>query len=201
MNYAKSISKDEINQLPMMEWKGRIEVVIHPERAVEVAEHLADRDILGFDTETRPSFRADQQYTVSLLQLASRECAYLFRLKHTGLPPELAAVLADPKVIKTGVAIRDDVKALQKIRPFVPAGFVDIADETDKRGFKNAGLRGLTAIFLGQRMSKAAKLTNWDQPHLTTAQLHYAALDAVAGLLVYQKVMQLPVPGQVKAGG
>lgn len=184
----KSISKDDINLLPPMEFHGTIELIEDTESAVRAAKELANEKVLGFDTETRPSFHADQQFKVSLLQLATNDKAYLFRLHHIDFPAELTAIFSDENIIKTGVAIRDDVKALQKLRPFEPKGFFDLADEARRRGITSFGLRGLAALFLELRIMKGAKLTNWDQRKLTPSQISYAAVDASAGLLIYQKM-------------
>lgn len=194
MDYPKSISKDDINRLPQQDYTGRINLITTPEAAVQAAQELSKATLLGFDTETRPSFSADQQFKVSLLQLVTDDTAYLFRLRWTGLPPELKAVLANPAITKVGVAIRDDIKALQKLSPFDPGGFIDIAFEAQLRGFKNFGLRGLTAIFLGTRLSKAAKLTNWDNERLSDSQLSYAANDGLVSINIYRRLMELPVP-------
>lgn len=199
MDYPKSISKDDINKLPQQEYPGKIVLITTPEEAIKAALELSMCTLLGFDTETRPSFSADQQYQVSLLQLVTDTTAYLFRLRFTGLPPELAHVLASEKITKVGVAIRDDIKALQKLRPFEARGFIDIAQEAEKRGFKNFGLRGLTAIFLGTRLSKAAKLTNWDNERLSPSQLSYAANDGLVSIGIYRKLMEIPVPSGAKA--
>ena len=193
MNYVKSISKEEINTLPMLEFQGTIVLIEDTQHAIEIAKKLSQAKFLGFDTETRPSFSQNQYYKVALLQLATEECAYLFRLNKMTFPKELADILSNESIIKAGVAIQDDVKALQKLYQFQPFGFVDLSKEAEKRQFKSFGLRALTAIFLGKRLSKAAKLTNWDQPTLTRPQLNYAASDAWTGLMIYQKIIVLPL--------
>jgi ribonuclease D len=192
MNYVKSITKEEINSLPLLEYSGKIELIEDLDHAALCIKQLSTARILGFDTETRPSFNAGQSYQVSLLQLATEECAYLFRLNKLGtLPQGLADVLSNEKIIKAGVAIQDDVRYLQKLNYFQPAGFVDLAKELEKKNFKNFGLRGLTAIFLGKRLSKGPKLTNWDRHTLSEAQINYAANDALVGLLIYLKFITL----------
>lgn len=193
MDYPKSISKEDINKLPQQEYPGRIIVITDVNSAIKAAQVLANSKIIGFDTETRPSFKADQQFKVSLLQLVTEDVAYLFRLRWTGLPQEVIEVLTNPDIHKVGVAIRDDIKALQKLEPFKDAGFTDIAQEAKIRGFTNFGLRGLTAIFLGTRLSKTAKLTNWDNEQLSLAQQSYAANDGLVSIKIYQRLMELPV--------
>ena len=134
--------------------------------------------ILGFDTETRPSFKKGQRHKVSLLQLADDRSAWLFRLNMIGLPPELAAMLADPDIIKIGVAIHDDIKALRNLRPFEPGGFVDLQTVVADHGIKQLGLKKLSAIVLGFSISKSQQVSNWEAPALTEPQQLYAATDA-----------------------
>jgi ribonuclease D len=189
MIYSRSITKDEINCLPLLEFHGTIEVIESAERAREVALALLQEKYLGFDTETRPSFTKGQNYQVALLQFATQDKAYLFRLNKIPLLPEITTLLSTENVIKTGVGILDDVKALQKLAPFEARGFVDLSKVAEQQGFTSLGLRALTAIFLGKRLTKGAKLTNWNHPRLTPAQLSYAALDASVGLKIYERLV------------
>jgi ribonuclease D len=187
-SFQTSISKEEINLLPTLDFKGELWLIENLADAQEAARELQSATILGFDTETRPSFTKGEFYHVALLQLATEKCTYLFRLNKIKLPPEVVSILTDPKIIKVGVAIHDDLKGLQKLTPFEPQGFIDLAKEAQKRGVQTFGLRALTAIYLGKRLSKAAKITNWERSVLTEPQLLYAANDALAGLSIY-KVM------------
>jgi ribonuclease D len=188
MAYPKSITKEEINELPMLKFDGEIKLITNQKDAIAAVQILKGEPALGFDTETRPSFKKGEVYDVSLLQLSNQRDSFLFRLNKFDFPRELADLLADPAVVKTGVAIRDDVIGLQKLHPFEDGGFFELADEAKKQSYQNFGLRALTAIFLGQRLSKKAKITNWDQPKLTRAQLEYAALDSWVGLQIYHKI-------------
>lgn len=158
------------------------------EAALKAISAINKETILGFDTETRAAFKKGENYDVSLLQLATNTHAYLFRLNKYPLRQELVDVLADPKIVKAGVAIKDDIKALKKLFPFVESNFVDLADEAKKQNVKNFGLRALTAIFLKKRLSKKAKVSNWAQNELTSAQINYAACDAVVGFEIYAKI-------------
>lgn len=191
--YKKFISKDEINTLPMLEYEGQIELIQSHAHAHMALAKLKHEKILGFDTESRPSFKKGESHGVALLQLATSDCAYLFRVSKMPHLQELSDLLSNPEVIKVGLAVHDDLKGLQKIFPEMrPHGFIDLAREVEKLGFTSLGLRALTAIFLQKRLSKAAKITNWERPGLTEAQLKYAANDALAGLKIYEKLMQLP---------
>jgi ribonuclease D len=191
MSYSLQITKEEINALPALQFEGKIEIIESIEHAQTVAVKLASEKLLGFDTETRPSFSKGESYQVALLQLATADCAYLFRLNKMPLIPELLAILSSDQIQKAGVAILDDVRALQKMRDFSPAGFVDLSKVAEQNGISSVGLRALTAIFLGKRLLKGAKLTNWNTARLSPAQIHYAANDASVGLQIYQRMQHL----------
>lgn len=194
VNYPKFIPKDEINLLPEHVFKGEIILISTVAQAKKALLELKEETVLGFDTETRPSFQKGESYFPSLLQLATPEKAYLFRVQDFEWPDELMHLLENPDVLKVGVAIKDDAKALQKMRDYTPRGFVDISYEARLRDFESEGLRALVAILLRERLLKGSKVTNWSRRVLTDAQLQYAATDAVASLLVYQKIIQIPLP-------
>lgn len=185
-----SLTPEQINALPLMEFSGKIILIDRPEEARAAALELKNESVLGFDTETRPSFKKGEFYHVSLLQLATEKKAYLFHLCRADLMPEIVSVLSDAQILKVGVATRDDIKGLQLLHPFKAEGFIDIALGLATPG-RTPGLRALVAEYLGLKLSKAAKITNWEAPHLSRAQLAYAAKDAVAGLLIYKKIKEL----------
>jgi ribonuclease D len=191
MNYKKKISKDEINELPMMNFEGNIELITSKEAALNAANELKNENVLGFDTETRPSFKKGESYNISLLQLANEKKAYLFRMNLHELPKEVIDLLADKNIVKAGVAVRDDIKGIQKQYPFEANSFVDLATIAKEKEYQNFGLRALCAIFLSKRLSKKAKISNWEQPTLTKAQIHYAACDAWVGLKLYEIMSDL----------
>jgi ribonuclease D len=145
-----------------------------------MAGELRREPLLGFDTETRPSFRKGEKHPPALVQLALEERVWVVQLRKTGLTEELAALLADPRVLKAGVGTRDDLRALQEVRPFEPAGFVDLGDLAKTRGLAERGVRSLAQRFLGGRISKGTQTSNWGAPVLTKRQLRYAATDAWA---------------------
>lgn len=186
----KTITKEEINELPLLEYHGKIVLIENDSDVKSAVEELRKSSVLGFDTETRPSFQKGEVYQVALLQLATLDTVFLFRLNRVKLSPELATLLADEKIIKTGVAIRDDIKGLQKLRPFEPKGFFDLSTMATTQGVTSIGLRALSALFLGERLSKAAKITNWERPTLSEQQIKYAATDAYVGLMIYLKMKE-----------
>ena len=133
---------------------------------------------MGFDTETRPNFKKGQKNSVSLLQLSTPNDAYLIRLNLLGLPSELVSLLKDTNVLKVGVAILDDIRALQKLCQFDPGGFVELSNIGSHLGIVTCGLQNLAAIFFGVRVTKKERLTNWDRQKFNASQCLYAATDA-----------------------
>ena len=189
--FKKEITKDEINELPIRKSSGKMHVITDENDCLLAIKELKKNKILGFDTETRPSFKKGEKHDVCLLQLSTKDDAYLFRLNKYALSNELKELLADKDIIKSGVAVRDDIKGLRKLNDFEPGGFVELADLAKKLEIKQLGLRSLSAMILGVRISKQFKLTNWEQPNLNNDQLCYAATDAWIGLLLYNKMTEL----------
>jgi len=188
MSYRKSISKEEINDFPSFQFEGKIHLITQEAEAIEACKKLEKEKVLGFDTETRPSFTKGESHKVSLIQLATDSDAYLFRINAFTPPQELIQILASPDILKVGVAIQEDINALKKIIPFKEKNIFDLAKLAKELRIENFGLRALTALTLEKRLSKQAKVTNWEKRELTPAQIHYAASDAVVSLLIYQKL-------------
>ena len=145
---------------------------------------------IGFDTETRPSFKKGEVYNVALLQLATDTDAYLIRLHFITQFQLIKNILENPEITKAGVAIRDDLKILQKTFSFVPQGFVELQDLAKKKGLQNFGLKGMTEEVLNAPLTKGPKLTNWEASTLTPEQQMYAATDAWVGLAIYRKLVR-----------
>lgn len=179
------ITKAEINELPMRQYKGRIILCKTQEEAEVAAEKLLNETLLGFDTETRPAFRKGESYDPSLLQLATETEVYLFQIQQCGLTPNLLKVLSSPDIVKAGVALERDVSELQALAEFQPDGFVELATVAKEANIKNLGLRGLTAILFGFRISKKEQVSNWARKELTESQRIYAATDAWLGRKIY----------------
>lgn len=185
----KRITKEEINELPLGQFEGEILLVNSKDQIKEVADELSRHQLLGFDTETRPSFRKGTQYYVSLLQLATDEVVFLFRLNEIGMPALIQEVLEDPNIIKIGAAVLDDLRALRKVAMgFQPQSFFDLNDELKKVGFENVGVRNLAAMVLNMRISKSEQVSNWEALELTDKQMLYAATDAWVCLEIYKKL-------------
>jgi len=184
------MTKEELQTLSLFNHEGRHEIIETPSMALKAIEELKKASILGFDTETRPSFRKGEFYYVSLLQLATKDCCYLFRLNKIPFLAELANLLEDENILKVGVGIRDDLIGLQKITMFNPKGFIDIAEKTRISRTEILSLRSLCGMYLNQRLSKGSKVTNWESKNLTESQARYAANDAFVGLLIFEKMFE-----------
>jgi ribonuclease D len=152
------------------------------------ADNLLSCNALGFDTETKPSFKKGDHFKMALLQLSNLDDAYLIRLHFIHEFELLREILEKKNIIKVGLAIRDDIKGLQKLFPFTPHGFVELQDIAKQKGLKNLGLKGMTEEVLNVTLSKKAKLTNWEAIKLSEEQLTYAATDAWIGLKLYQEL-------------
>ncbi len=177
-----------MDQLPPCVYSGEVIVIEEAEQADEVAEFLNRQMCLGFDTETRPSFRKGEVYRVSLLQLATCEQVFLFRLNKCGFRPALIRVLANPQIVKVGVGIRDDNRNLRKLANFIPASFVDMQEYAERFGIEDKSFSKLMAIIFGVKISKRQRTSNWEAPVLSEAQIRYAATDAWGALKMYQRL-------------
>ena len=186
-----SISPEEISALELASFPGEIVLVDREGEQLDHAlRYLKRQRVLGFDTETRPTFSPDQHSTgTALLQLSGEGRAFLFRLKKIGLPKPLAAILANPSIVKVGAATLDDVRGLQKITPFSPKGFVDLQSIVSEYGIRDKSVKKMTAIILGVKISKAQQLSNWEAEHLSESQQRYAATDAWVCREMYLKLM------------
>ena len=184
----KHIDKEEMDRLPLYTYEGEIVVIEDARSADEVASELRRCRLLGFDTETRPAFRKGESYKVGLLQLATTEHVYLFRLNKCGFGRPLRQLLGDPQVLKIGVGIRDDLRNLRKLGDFKPAGFVDMQEYAAGFGIEDKSFSKLMAIIFKVRISKRQRISNWEAQELTDAQIRYAATDAWGALKMYQRL-------------
>ena len=175
--------------MPVDAFEGEVIVVDKEEMVAEAVNYLKQQSVLGVDTEARPSFQRGLHYPTALVQIATHERCYLFRLTHIGMPQELADLFADPNILKVGLAFRDDINGLRRRRNFTPANCVDIQSMVAKYGILDLGLQKIYAICFGKKISKAQQLTNWENSHLTTEQARYASTDAWATLLIYEDLI------------
>ena len=189
--YLRKPSKEEINDLPIERYGGPVHIIRTQEELGAAMEALAEETVLGFDTESRPAFRKGKYYPPALVQLAATDAVYIIQLTWLPLGNTLASLLADPSILKVGVAIHDDLKELQKLHEFIPAGINDLGDTARRLGLETHGLRSLAANLLGVRISKAARCSNWAGKKLHHQQIVYAATDAWIGRELYFKLKEL----------
>jgi ribonuclease D len=176
--YFKAVEDEYIKSLPAGSFSGPICVVDHYAILDEVRDALIGVPILGFDTETKPSFKKGRFHQVALLQISTSDKAFLFRLNKISLPKFLIDIMEDPSVVKVGVALKDDLNALMKLAPFKPQGFIDLQQFVKQFGIEDNGLKKLVANILGFRISKRFQTSNWEVDVLGPEQLCYAATDA-----------------------
>lgn len=183
--------KSLISSLPVAQFEGRIIVILTPGETEKAVNFLMSQPILGFDTETRPSFRKGQQHKVSLLQVSTPNICFLFRLNHTGLTPALIRLLEDNTIIKIGLSWHDDVNSLHKLGTFKTGHFIDIQDHARDLGIEDLSLQKLFANLFGQKINKRQQLSNWEADILTDKQKLYAATDAWACIKIYNEIVSL----------
>lgn len=182
------MTDDQYSDLPMIKFSGNIHLIDTDKALASLADEMLAVKEFGFDTETRPAFKKGEVYQVALLQLSTEKTAYLVRLNKVNQFQVLKTIFENDEVLKVGVAIRDDIRQLQKRFAFEPRNFVELQDVAKKKGLENFGLKGMTEEVLQARLSKAAKITNWEAFELTDAQVKYAATDAWVGLELYNKL-------------
>ena len=190
--FVNSITPQEIEKLEYASFPGKIHVIDSVGSEFNRAiSYLRAQKIIGFDTETRPCFAQNQpRYGVALLQLSGPGKAFLFRINKMGMHRRLCNLLADPKIIKVGAAVHDDIRGLQKHHDFKPASFVDLQKSVWEWGIKDKSVKKMAAIILGCRISKTQQLSNWEADVLSESQCKYAATDAWVCREMYLKLMK-----------
>ena len=189
LNFRESISKEEINSLPILEYEGRNIVLVDTLSKLKTTiEVLKNEEVLGFDTETKPSFEKGKMNKVALLQLSTADTCYLIRLNVLGMQNPIIEILSSEKPLKIGLSLKDDYKMLNRRRSFKPAGFLDLQSVIGKFGIKDLSLQKIYAIMFNKKISKSQRLTNWQAPNLTIQQQTYAAVDAWACMDIYNVI-------------
>ena len=190
--FQAKITNEELAALGTAQYDGRIEVVDSEQKVEAACRHLTQHRIIGFDTETRPSFKAGVTNRVALLQLYVPGCCYLFRLCRIKLDKPIIKLLENNEILKIGAAVHGDIDALHKLRHFREAGFVDLQTIAPQWGIEDKSLRKLSAIVLGCKISKAQRLSNWEAAVLTPQQQAYAATDAWVCSQIYARLCTTP---------
>jgi ribonuclease D len=189
-HYRRKLRSEEINALPMVRYEGEVRLVRSERELDEALSLLAREELLGFDTETRPSFRKGRVNQPSLIQLAASNRIYLMQLAFVPFGAGLASLLSDEKILKVGVGIWDDLRELGKLYPFEGAGAVDLGDLARSLKLPTQGLRNMAANLMGWRISKGSRCSNWSLPDLSPRQIVYAATDAWIGRELYLKMRE-----------
>ena len=190
--FKESVTPQEIEKLEYASFPGKIYVIdsVGAEFNRAIA-YLRSQKVIGFDTETRPTFTPSQpRYGVALLQLSGPDKAFLFRVNCMGMHRRLCNLLASDNIIKVGAAIHDDIKGLQRLRDYVPAGFVDLQKIVCEWGIRDKSVKKMAAIIMGIRISKSQQLSNWEAEKLSDAQALYAATDAWVCREMYLRLMR-----------
>ena len=190
--FIDKISNEETAALPSIEFRGEIRIVEREEEIDEACRRLMQEPVIGFDTETRPSFRPGVTFRVSLLQLSAPDVCYLFRLNKIPLARPILRLLESRETLKIGADVAGDLRSLRQIRRFRDGGFVDLQAIAPEWGIAEKSLRKLSAIVLGQRVSKAQRLSNWEAATLTEKQRLYAATDAWVCTRIYDRLLHTP---------
>ncbi|MBL7871003.1 MAG: 3'-5' exonuclease domain-containing protein 2 [Cyclobacteriaceae bacterium] len=188
-NQRVTITHEEINELPLGAFERKVVVVSEEKNLPRVFAEINKHSIVGFDTETKPVFVRGQHNHVSLMQIALPDSVFLIRLKQTGMHSSIITFLENEKMLKAGVALRDDIKGLQKLKHYTPAGFVELAEMSKQAGLQVESVKKLTALLLGFRISKSAQTSNWEAETLNEKQISYAATDAWVCLEIYKKLV------------
>lgn len=186
MMFPSSIPKEDIRHLPLIRFDGHIHVVDTEESLLEMIGNLKKERVVGFDTETKPTFNKGDYNTTALLQIATLNDAYLIRIKKLGVPTVLKNLLENEELKKVGISIKDDLKELKQYRSFRPHGFVDLNDVAKDFGITQIGMKSLSGIFLKSRVSKSQQTSNWELAELSQGQKMYAATDAWVCIKIYK---------------
>jgi ribonuclease D len=189
--FQSDISPEEVNALPIGRYEGEVRLVETPRGLEQAMTDLFDEGVVGFDTETRPAFKVGQSYPPALAQAATAKAVYLFPLREAHAYPALQELLSSARTMKAGVGLADDLRALRKVMSFEEQGLVDLGAVARRHGLKKSGVRTLAAQFLGFRVPKGAKTTNWAAPRLSAQQVAYAATDAWVCRELYLKFKSL----------
>lgn len=187
--------KADIASLPVVNFEGRIVVVVSEREAERAVRFLLSQPILGVDTETRPSFRRGDMHQVALLQVSGRDICFLFRLNYLGNSPAVCQLLEDKNVPKVGLSLRDDMMQLHRLMDFEEGLFIDLQNHVREIGVEDMSLQKLYANFFGQKISKRQQLTNWEHDVLSEKQKLYAATDAWSCIMLYEELERLEQSG------
>ena len=187
----RTISRDEVVALPIRRYEGETVVVATPDELARAREDFAQETVVGLDTETRPAFRKGESYTPSLVQVATAKAVYLFQIQQQDFSSILKRLLESEVMVKAGASIAYDLRQLKQVFAFEEQAVVDVGWAAKRHGMEQSGVRNLAALFLGFRIPKGAKTTNWSAKQLSPQQIAYAATDAWACRELYLRFREL----------
>ena len=188
---AQRISREEMIELPIRRYEGSVHLVAVAPDLQRAMQDICQESVVGFDTEARPAFRPGERYLPSLVQFATADAVYLFQVQQQDYSAAMREIFSSAKVIKAGVSVADDLRNLKKLFEFEESAVVDLGKVAKRHGLKQTGVRNLAGIFLGTRIPKGAKTSNWAARRLTSQQIAYAATDAWACRELYLRFRQL----------
>jgi ribonuclease D len=186
-----SISREDMAKLAIRRYEGRVRLVATPEHLEEARSDLRQEAVVGLDTETRPAFKKGESHLPCLVQAATARAVYLFQLRRAEVFPLIAELLSDPRSVKAGISLKDDMRALKQVFPFAEKNMLDLGQVARRSGFEQTGVRNLAGILLGFRIPKGTKTSNWAARELSAAQIAYAATDAWACRELYLRFQGL----------
>ena len=176
----RHVSREEINALPIRRYEGPVHVIAAAGEVAPAMDDILQETLVGFDTETRPAFRPGESYPPSLAQVATARAVYLFQVQRAEIAVAVARMLSEEHIVKAGVGMADDLKSLKKVVAFHEKSIADVGTLAQRHGLKQSGVRNLAGLFLGFRIPKGTKTSNWARHTLTEQQIVYAATDAWA---------------------
>ncbi len=191
-HFIPTITNEQTAELPAIRFEGEVQIVDTEAQLNEACEYLSQHSVIGFDTETRPSFKAGVTNRVALIQLSTKERCYLIRLCRMKFGRQLQDLLENREVKKVGADVAGDIRSLGQLRHIRPEGFIDLQTIAPQWGIEEKSLRKLSAIVLGKRVSKAQRLSNWEAVQLTEQQIAYAATDAWVCLEILSALDSVP---------
>lgn len=188
---VRRISREAMSELPIRRYEGSVHVVARLPDLRHAMQDILQESVVGFDTETRPAFRPGESYLPSLVQLATASAVYLVQVQQQDLFGAMGEILSSERIIKVGVSVADDLRNLKKLFEFDERSVMDLGKVAERHGLKQTGVRNLAGMFLGARIPKGAKITNWAARRLTPQQIAYAATDAWACRELYLRFKKL----------
>ena len=200
-HFAHHIAKELVQGMPVVGFEGKVQVIDKLEDVPEAMTYLNKQQVVGVDTEARPSFERGVHYPTALVQIATEERCFLFRVNKIGMPQALCDFFSNKQICKVGLAFKDDLNGLRRLHGFIPKNCIDIQKICGSYGILDLGLQKMFAICFGKKISKSQQLTNWENATLTPDQARYAATDAWATLLIYKElsVTQSLLPEEAQA--